>query len=452
MLGLGSVTQFNITTQVSGVLPTVNGGTGVKSTATFPSSGTVVSAASALTSNAVMIGGGLGASSTISAATNTAYALFATAGAPAFRQAAAADLSDGVTGSGAVVLKAQSTINAFSLNQLAALATPAAPTLADISGSGSLVANTTYKFQCVAANLVGNSIVSPIASITTANDGQPHKVSVTCPTITGAVAYGYYGRTSGSVGGNYFMSACTAAGAPIAACTSATAFVDDGTITPANLANSNNGRATSLGIGWGPTTGSPTGQQSNATLNDTWLTRVGPGELALSIAGFGDVKLDFCYMPTAGYACPNIGATSSNGHLLSSVSMDVTGTAHSSAAVTAGTYVSATTYMSSAVQTAVLSGGNATATCAMANGNTCWIKPVGGTNVTTLTVTGIVANGLGYDFCVTQDGTGGSTVTFAAAPFHGSWTPGTTLSKSSCAHFSSPDGTNLYLTGHTENQ
>ena len=48
--------------------------------------------AASLTSNAVVIGGGGQATSTISAATTTTYALFATAGAPAFRAIASSDL------------------------------------------------------------------------------------------------------------------------------------------------------------------------------------------------------------------------------------------------------------------------------------------------------------------------------------------------------------------------
>ena len=39
---LGAVTQVNLATQVSGLLPGTNGGTGISSTATFPASGTVM--------------------------------------------------------------------------------------------------------------------------------------------------------------------------------------------------------------------------------------------------------------------------------------------------------------------------------------------------------------------------------------------------------------------------
>ena len=53
---------------------------------------TCVTSAASLTSNAVVIGGGGQATSTISVATTTTYALFATAGAPAFRAIASGDL------------------------------------------------------------------------------------------------------------------------------------------------------------------------------------------------------------------------------------------------------------------------------------------------------------------------------------------------------------------------
>ena len=53
---------------------------------------TCVASAASLTSNAVVIGGGSQATSTISADTTTTHALFATAGAPAFRAIATGDL------------------------------------------------------------------------------------------------------------------------------------------------------------------------------------------------------------------------------------------------------------------------------------------------------------------------------------------------------------------------
>ena len=46
---LGAGTLVNLQTQVQGILPGANGGTGVNSTATFPSSGTVMTTATAIT-------------------------------------------------------------------------------------------------------------------------------------------------------------------------------------------------------------------------------------------------------------------------------------------------------------------------------------------------------------------------------------------------------------------
>lgn len=45
---LAAVTQIDLTTQVKGILPTANGGTGQNSTATFPTSGTVMTTSTAV--------------------------------------------------------------------------------------------------------------------------------------------------------------------------------------------------------------------------------------------------------------------------------------------------------------------------------------------------------------------------------------------------------------------
>src|SRR5690242_5510246 len=47
-IGIAAVTQINLTTQVVGILPTANGGTGVNGTAVFPSSGTVMTTTTAV--------------------------------------------------------------------------------------------------------------------------------------------------------------------------------------------------------------------------------------------------------------------------------------------------------------------------------------------------------------------------------------------------------------------
>lgn len=81
--GTGTVTSIATTSPITG-------GT-ITSTGTIACA-TCVTSAAALTSNAVVIGGGGQASSTISGDSTTTHALFATAGAPAFRAIAAGDL------------------------------------------------------------------------------------------------------------------------------------------------------------------------------------------------------------------------------------------------------------------------------------------------------------------------------------------------------------------------
>lgn len=81
--GSGSVTSIATTSPITG-------GT-ITTTGTIACATCVTSAAS-LTSNSVLIGGGSQASSSISPSTTTTNALFATAGAPAFRNFATTDL------------------------------------------------------------------------------------------------------------------------------------------------------------------------------------------------------------------------------------------------------------------------------------------------------------------------------------------------------------------------
>lgn len=88
--GSGTVTSIATTSPITG-------GT-ITSTGTIACPTCVTSAAS-LTSNAVMIGGGSQASSTISASTTTTHVLHATAGAPAFAAITDADVPDTITAS-----------------------------------------------------------------------------------------------------------------------------------------------------------------------------------------------------------------------------------------------------------------------------------------------------------------------------------------------------------------
>ena len=187
------------------------------------------------------------------------------------------------TGTGSTfVLQNQPTINAFSLTQYAGLASPAAPTAATSTASGSLAAGT-YYYACYTDNTVG--ITGWTISLS-AVLGSTGKVTVTCPTVTGASRYTFLGRAS-SVSPSY-MQTCTGAGLPVANCTSASVFVDDGTVTPVTNAVGTSTYNTTIGIGFGPPSGSPSGAQTNPTFNDTFLYRSGPGLLGLMEAGSSD--------------------------------------------------------------------------------------------------------------------------------------------------------------------
>jgi hypothetical protein len=81
--GTGTVTSIATTSPITGGTITTTG---------TIACATCVTSAAALTNNAVMIGNGSQASATIAADTTTTHALFATAGAPAFRAIVAGDL------------------------------------------------------------------------------------------------------------------------------------------------------------------------------------------------------------------------------------------------------------------------------------------------------------------------------------------------------------------------
>lgn len=70
LISLGAVTVINLATQVSGLLGTTNGGTGISSTATFPSSGTVTitfASGTATMTTAAIAAGACGSTVTVAA-------------------------------------------------------------------------------------------------------------------------------------------------------------------------------------------------------------------------------------------------------------------------------------------------------------------------------------------------------------------------------------------------
>lgn len=118
----------NLTTMVTGSLPNANlANSSITVATTAPLAGgaltplggtvtitcaTCVTSAASLTNNAVVIGGGSQAASTISASTTTTQALFATAGAPAFRALANSDLP----GTGSTTINGQTCTLASTCN------------------------------------------------------------------------------------------------------------------------------------------------------------------------------------------------------------------------------------------------------------------------------------------------------------------------------------------------
>ena len=78
-----------------------------------------------------------------------------------------------------------------SLNQ------PGAPTLAQFATGGTL-SNGTFRYKVTAVNATGETMASATADITLTGGTATQRVEITAPTVAGATAYGFYGRTVGS--------------------------------------------------------------------------------------------------------------------------------------------------------------------------------------------------------------------------------------------------------------
>lgn len=153
---LGGSTSGTVTQTVPAVAgtPTVTWGTGTGTPAVTASTplaintttgnitcATCTTNAAVLTSNAVVIGGGSQAAATISADTTTTHALFATAGAPAFRALAATDIPAALSSSTSV--NGTSIPASVTLTQTIASGTSALGTTAIASGACATVVSTT---------------------------------------------------------------------------------------------------------------------------------------------------------------------------------------------------------------------------------------------------------------------------------------------------------------------
>jgi len=126
-------------------------------------------------------------------------------------------LNDGVTTAGTITsTEAFATAGSVAMSLIA---TPGAVTLSDISGSGTLLANTQYCYQSTVFNAGGQSPAHAEVCITTANDATVHSVQVTPPTSpAGSQGIEFYGRLTGAEGFIYAVAS------PVS-----TPWVDDGT-------------------------------------------------------------------------------------------------------------------------------------------------------------------------------------------------------------------------------
>jgi hypothetical protein len=143
---------------------------------------TCITSAASLTSNAVVIGGGSQASSTISADTTTTHALFATAGAPAFRAIASVDIP---------TLNQSTTGTAANLSGTPTLPNGTTATSQAQLDNSTKLATTAYTDLAVSNALAGvNPAVSVQAATTLASDTSSltylNGVSGVGATLTGA--------------------------------------------------------------------------------------------------------------------------------------------------------------------------------------------------------------------------------------------------------------------------
>lgn len=151
------------------------GGTGIASGTSggvpYFSGTTTIASSAALTANAVVIGGGAGtAPATISASTTTTHALFATAGAPAFRALVDGDIPDTITASNYLPLAGGVLTGPLTLYSNAAPTTDAAGEVAFDSNAWAASRGTIQMYDGTA-----NAFVLAVLASDTPTNGQVPK-------------------------------------------------------------------------------------------------------------------------------------------------------------------------------------------------------------------------------------------------------------------------------------
>lgn len=116
---------------------------------------------------------------------------------------------------------------------VAAIATPAAPTLTPSTTGGTLAAGTTYNYRVAAVNANGHTLAGPEAANATTT-GTTSSISITWAAVTGAASYNVYGRIAGA---ELLLTNVTG-----------TTYVDTGALTPAGALPASNTTASTATI------------------------------------------------------------------------------------------------------------------------------------------------------------------------------------------------------------
>ncbi len=127
---MGSVTQLNLATQVYGLLPGTNGGTGISSTATYPASGTIMTTATGVAAGQLPnpTASTLGGIESITSLAHNWISYIDTSGVPHQSQPNYTDLAGTLPNPGASTLGGTESITCSAGSAITAISTSGVPT------------------------------------------------------------------------------------------------------------------------------------------------------------------------------------------------------------------------------------------------------------------------------------------------------------------------------------
>ena len=127
---MGSVTQLNLATQVYGLLPGTNGGTGISSTATYPASGTIMTTATGVAAGQLPnpTASTLGGIESITSLAHNWISYIDTSGVPHQGQPNYTDLAGTLPNPGASTLGGTESITCSAGSAITAISTSGVPT------------------------------------------------------------------------------------------------------------------------------------------------------------------------------------------------------------------------------------------------------------------------------------------------------------------------------------